>query len=656
MKSQGFTKAELIEQNDNLRTKVANLEYKLANHHFPETSTIISQNDFSAILENNADGILIIDEEGIVMYVNPAAEMIFDRKKKEFIGIQFGFPLTNEGLQEIVIFKKGGLYVEAELRLVPITWRNKPGYQLSVRDISQHKIEEEERIKNETLIKAAVDNLPIIFYIIDAEGKFRLSIGAGLKRLKLISNEVVGKSVFDVYKNSPAIVNAIEKSLKGDNVNFESRVGNASYDNYVVPYSGTNELFNGVLGVALDITERKEAEQHLKESEIMFRDLFTRMSEGFAYHEVIYNAHHKAVDYKILEVNQGFENHTGISVKEAKGALASQLYGTKSAPYLDVFSKVASSGEYKILEYYFPPLDRYFEISVFSSEPGYFATIFTNITQRKKTEQELRYNENRLKSIFDTVGDIIFLIDVEKDGEYRFATVNQMFSNATGVPKELIIGKRVRDVIPEPSLTLTLSKYREAIKKKNIVRWEDITRYPSITLTGEASVVPMFDDDGNCIHLVVAFHDITGRKKMEEDLRLSREEFQHYFEFGAVGLTVTLPDKKWAAVNRKLCELFGYSREELLGMTWADLTHPDDLALNLDLFQQTLDGKIDHFETDKKFIRKDGQIVYATLSSVCVRNEDGSVHHLLSSYIDITHRTKAEDEVKNSEIRYRRFI
>jgi len=151
-------------------------------------------------------------------------------------------------------------------------------------------------------------------------------------------------------------------------------------------------------------------------------------------------------------------------------------------------------------------------------------SVIRDITERKRVEEELKKNETQLASIYDTVGDVIFLLDVEKDGNYRFTSVNPAFTTTTGIPPSSIIGKTVNDVIPEPSLSMVLEKYRQAISERKIVRWEETTMYPRSRLTGEVSVAPVFDKNGNCTHLVGAVHDITDRKKAEETLQLARKK------------------------------------------------------------------------------------------------------------------------------------
>ncbi|MEA5006612.1 MAG: PAS domain S-box protein [Rikenellaceae bacterium] len=130
------------------------------------------------------------------------------------------------------------------------------------RDITQRKKTEQELIRKEALISTAVENLPIVFFIIDNNGVFTLSIGAGLKGLGLTSNQVVGLSVFDIYRDFPETIKSIKKALSGESVMFESIINGASYLNIVNPMLRDDNQ-EGIVGVGLDITERKKAEIEL---------------------------------------------------------------------------------------------------------------------------------------------------------------------------------------------------------------------------------------------------------------------------------------------------------------------------------------------------------------------------------------------------------
>jgi PAS domain S-box-containing protein len=144
----------------------------------------------------------------------------------------------------------------------------------------------------------------------------------------------------------------------------------------------------------------------------------------------------------------------------------------------------------------------------------------------------------------------------------------------------------------------------------------------------------------------------TAETEMQEHAFLFRSQF----DVGVLGIAISSINKQWLRVNHKLTEMLGYSETELCQMSWAEMTHPDDLASNLDRFQRLLDGEIDGYEMEKRFIRKDGSLVYTILNVSCYRNEDHSVKYLISSFQDITTRKQAEIALQQSEERFRLAI
>ena len=136
-------------------------------------------------------------------------------------------------------------------------------------------------------------------------------------------------------------------------------------------------------------------------------------------------------------------------------------------------------------------------------------------------------------------------------------------------------------------------------------------------------------------------------------LRESEERFRSTFENAAVGIAHVAPDGSWLRVNQRVCEILGYTPEELLQITFQDITHPDDLEVDLDLLQETLDGKRDTFQLDKRYFRKDGSTVWVHLTVGCVRNGAGEVDYFISVLQDITEQKRMHRALAASEARFR---
>jgi len=142
-------------------------------------------------------------------------------------------------------------------------------------------------------------------------------------------------------------------------------------------------------------------------------------------------------------------------------------------------------------------------------------------------------------------------------------------------------------------------------------------------------------------------------KKKAEAFKKSEAIFRSYFNLPLYGIAITSPEKGWIQVNDRICSMMGYSRDEIVRMTWPEITHPDDIAADLEQFNRVLSGQIDCYTMNKRFIRKDGKVIWTNLSVGCVRKSDGSVDHTIVMIEDITSVKLAEAELRESEDRYR---
>ncbi|MGA7628615.1 MAG: PAS domain S-box protein, partial [Methanoregula sp.] len=235
-----------------------------------------------------------------------------------------------------------------------------------------------------------------------------------------------------------------------------------------------------------------------------------------------------------------------------------------------------------------------------------------DVTPHKREEGARFENEQRLNSIYNTVVDSIFQLALEPGGRYRFTSVNQAFCKITGLSYESIIGKTVNEIIPEPSLTKVLVKYRQAIEEKIIVRWEEISHYPTGELIGDVSIAPIFDKEGICTHLIGSVHDITSFKRTEEALRESEGKFRGIFDMINDGIHIHDMDPegkpgKFFDVNEVACQMLQYTHEEMLELGPFDIvTEYHSRQLDEILCELSTTGHA-IFETEHR--RKDGTVV-----------------------------------------------
>jgi len=121
---------------------------------------------------------------------------------------------------------------------------------------------------------------------------------------------------------------------------------------------------------------------------------------------------------------------------------------------------------------------------------------------------------------------------------------------------------------------------------------------------------------------------------------------KYFYELPFIGMAITSPDtKRWLRFNNQFCEMMGYSGEELAKKTWVEVTHPDDVAKGTAERERVMKGESEGYAMNKRFIRKDGSIIFANVDVKCVRNDDGTVHYFVSMIRDITEQERRKSEI-----------
>jgi PAS domain S-box-containing protein len=272
-------------------------------------------------------------------------------------------------------------------------------------------------------------------------------------------------------------------------------------------------------------------------------------------------------------------------------------------------------------------------------------SVARDITDRRLAEEALQDREKSLASIYNTVGDVIFHLAVEPAGQFRFVSVNSAFLKVTGLSSEMVVGRTVNEIIPEPSLTMVLGKYRQAIEENTITRWEEISDYPSGRLIGVVSIAPVFDDKGTCTHLVGSVQDITERKQMEDALKESEDKFRSIFENSSSAMAIIEKDTTISMVNKEYCRISLYEEKDVIGMSWTKQIPPEDLK---GLEEYTRDRLINPKNVPSNyefsFYRKDGEIRNALVSVAILPK----AKEVVASFVDITERKQAETKLQQT--------
>ncbi len=277
-----------------------------------------------------------------------------------------------------------------------------------------------------------------------------------------------------------------------------------------------------------------------------------------------------------------------------------------------------------------------------------------DFAERKAAEQALQHTVRQLRSIYETVNDVIYLLAVEPDG-YRFQSVNSAFARITGMPTESVIGKRVDEVIPEPSLSLVLQKYQQAISTQRHVSWEETTTYPNGELVGSVNVLPIYDDSGACTHLVGTVHDITNRKAMETQLRESEQRYRQLGNSIPQIIFTAGPDGGLTFLNAWASEYAGIPTSELMDWSWESATHADDFPRVREEWLTILKSGIPK-EIELRLRRWDGEYRWHIARQVPCRDDQGRIAAWYGTCTDVEDLRRTKQSLFDERTRLRTLI
>ncbi len=307
----------------------------------------------------------------------------------------------------------------------------------TLEDITGQKEAEEKLKESRDKYLSYIDNSPVGLFVVDKnwvciEVNPAACEMTGYKRGEILNNSI---SVIipeeDLEKRHEEFLELLDKK----EMNREIRLRRKNGGLIPVILRAVSLPDGNYLGFTTDVTELRDTGNALLEKEKIFRLLFENMSEGVAIHDLVYEDG-KPADYIITDVNDAYESIIGIKKEEAVGSSARELYGIEPPPYLDIYSSVALSGTPQNTEIYFAPMDKYFEISIISPRKGSFATIFSDITDRKRSEIILKESEERFREVFNNANDIIILIEIDEGRMDRIAAINTRGVKVFGYEKD----------------------------------------------------------------------------------------------------------------------------------------------------------------------------------------------------------------------------
>ncbi len=405
-------------------------------------------------------------------------------------------------------------------------------------EITERKQMENELQSSNASLSAVLENTDSLIWSIDRNYCLLTSNSAFQKVNKQVFGKEVTQGTFllDAEKIDPELCNywksQYDRALADEAFKVElppqenARIYETSYN----PIYSTNNQVVGVSAFTDDITERKQAEETLRSSELKYRKLFDSITYGYATHEIILDKKtNEPIDYRFLNINQAFNEHTniegttGFKIEDIIGKTVKEVLPETEDDWIRKYGKVALSGESVEFEAPSDALGRYYHVIAFQNQPGQFAVMFSDITERKQAEKELLENKNKLEEAqrIAKVGNWEWDIPANS-----FVWSKELYSifgidNTTYTPSN----EGFSDLVHPDDKAWVLSP--ETFERNNQAgKYEMEYRIIDQTTT-EVKYVHLWgetiqDMDGKPTGNIGTFQDITERKLMEEELKQAK--------------------------------------------------------------------------------------------------------------------------------------
>jgi diguanylate cyclase (GGDEF)-like protein/PAS domain S-box-containing protein len=234
---------------------------------------------------------------------------------------------------------------------------------------------------------------------------------------------------------------------------------------------------------------------------------------------------------------------------------------------------------------------------------------------------------------------------VTADG--RWAIANPRLCTLLGYSLAELRAQEAVDLIHPEDVEASVELFRSALAGE-VDEYHCDTRFmhaEGFTIWAQLSVSVIQGDDGSVRYLVAQVEDMTAFVATRSVLADAEKRFRTAFRHAPIGMAIADLQGRWLEVNDALCEILGYARPELLQMAFSDVTHPDDLGTDTALMHDLIEGRALHGSQEKRYVHRDGHVVWVNRSVSLVRDDDGSPLHFISQVADVTAERMANDRL-----------
>ncbi|MBI5688069.1 MAG: PAS domain S-box protein [Verrucomicrobia bacterium] len=632
----------------------------------------------AAIVESSDDAIVGKTLDGIVVNWNSGAEKLYGYIAAEIVGcpISILIPADRPGELPAILEKiklgdvvshletkrrrKDGKIIDVSLTISPI--RDAAGLIVGAasiaRDITERKRAEHAVLQAKEDWERTFDAVPDLVAILDNEYRIIRANRSMAARLGLPLNKCVGQTCHSaVHGTDDPPEFCPHKQLLADGIEHTAEIHenrlNGDFLETVSPLRDSEGKLIGSVHIARDITERKQREQALRHSVSLMQATLESTADGI----LVVDLQGRIVDFNERfirmwrfpkEMIPEWKNRDLMTASRDQQAVQLMLGQLKDPEgFVAKVQKLYAHPEvtgFDVLEFKDGRVfERYSLPQCIEGRPVGRVWSFRDVTGRKLAEEALRTSEERYRLLFNSSYDAVIVSEGPGANGLpgKIIEVNDVACQRLGYSREELTQKNLSD-IDAPEFLPLLPEIMEKLKEKKHALWEAVHVAKDGRRIAVEISADLFQLNGKPT-ILSDCRDISERRQAEEKLRESEERFRQIFEEGPSGMAIVGADFRYIQANTAFCKMLGYTEEELASLTSKDITHPEHLKQDVESVENLLRGDIPVYRTEKRYIRKDGEIVWCSVVATVIRDKQGRAMYYLVMAQDITERKRVEE-------------
>ena len=414
----------------------------------------------------------------------------------------------------------------------------------------------------------------------------------------------------------------------------------------LIPLPGVGGLPGSVIASGLDITDRRLAELRLAASAARLRGIFASTPLALCVVDELGS---------VVEANAAAERMFGYAAGEILGRRMVELTHPDDADEArELVGRLVRDelAHYQSDHRYLTKDGRVFwgrltvaPIPSADARARHAIATLEDVTAEIATKKALQERTETLQAIVQSASVGI----VALDREARVTLWNPAAERMFGWTREEALGQRIPIVGPEHEVEFRT--FFDRALGGGMLPDTDIRRRrkDGAPIDLRVSSAPLRDPGGAVVGVITMLADASARKRAETALRQAEDRFRHAFEDAPIGMALTSVDGRLLRVNRALGDILGYSRDELLELSYRDITHPDDIAATADLLGAVISGQTPTFQMEKRYVRAGGETIWVHVAASVVRDDEGNPVYLIAQMSDVTERRRVGDALRRSE-------